>query len=218
MVECFKFYKNMKDIIELYEGNEHLQLLIYDAITEYGLYGVFPENNFPEYAIVAGVIQSLVPTLEKSSNYSQIQAERGSKGGRARKITTEQIEEAIEVAAIKGGKVPTRAEVVDEIQELLGIKIDPKTISRNVPDSRKREIAVSALGQNGDKTDVPQGQNEDKINVPNVPNFGDKTNVPEGHKDKIGTESNVPDVSKGQNGDIKNVPGDKIDVPFVFNF
>lgn len=208
----------MKDIIELYEGNEHLQLLIYDAITEYGLYGVFPENNFPEYAIVAGVIQSLVPTLEKSSSYSQIQSERGSKGGRARKITTEQIEEAIEAAAIRNAKVPTRAEVVEEIQELLGIKIDPKTISRNVPDERKREIAISVLGQNRDKTDVLQRQNGDKTNVSDVPKIGDKTNVPEGHKDKMETKSDVPDVPERQNEDKNSVPGDTINVPVYFNF
>lgn len=216
--ESFTFWANMKDIVELYNGNEHLQLLLYDAITEYGLYGTFPENDFPEYNIVAGVIQSLVPSLDKSRGYNQTQSEKGSKGGRARKITVEQIEGAIEKVAIRSGKVPTRAEVVNEIQELLGIKIDPKTISRNVPDERKREIAISALGQNGDKTNVPQRQNGDKTNVSDVSKIGDKTNVPEGHKDKIGTKSDVPDVSEGQNGDKNSVPGDTINVPVYFNF
>lgn len=199
----FTFWANMKETIEA-RKDEVLKYKMYDALTEYGLYGIWPEDDGSEEAeTLISFVQSMMPSLDKSHNFNKNAAESGAVGGRKQKVTDEQIEQAIkEATKIKMG-VPTRQEVVDQIKALFDIEINTKTVSRRCNDDKKKEIAVNYMRDTGDKTyvsegqEMSQGQNEDKINVSNV--SGD-----------IGTQ--------GQNGDINNVSGDKNVVPFVFNF
>ena len=73
-------------------------------------------------------------------------AEKGSVGGRKQKISDDQIENAIKVAALNKKSIPSRAEVVEAIKKEYDISIDAKTISRRYPDLKKKEIAESVLG------------------------------------------------------------------------
>lgn len=192
----FTFWANMKEAIDVYEGNPEFQYKMYDALTEFALYGVWPEDDGSmESKSLISFVQTMVPSIEKSSGYIKKCAESGASGGRKQKISDSQIEEAIRAAAVKLNGIPTRGDVVAAVFELYGIKIDAKTVSRRFPDAQKIEIAQGALGQNRDIR-TKQGQNE---NVPEGQN-GDKTYVPEGHKDKI------------------NVPERQNKCPPVFNF
>lgn len=170
----FTFWANMKEAIDVFEGNPVYQFKLYDALTEYGLYGVYPEDDGSlEAKNLIMFVQTLAPSLEKSSGYFRQCAEGGSAGGRRSKVTDEQIESAIESLAVKNGKVPTRAEIVEELNEMYGIKVDAKTVSRRCPDERKKQIVrdkIGTEGQNGDKINVPAeekwGQNRDMSFVP----------------------------------------------------
>ena len=194
----FTFWKNMKDCIEIYDDNPIYKCKLYDALTEYGLYGIWPEDDGTKEAKDLIVfVQSMVPSLDKSRNFQQKVAESGAVGGRKQKVTDEQIEDAIKAAALKKNGVPTRQEVVDMLFQQTSIKIDAKTVSRRCGDDRKKELAEGAL--------------RDKINVSE-----DKINVPE-EGDKIEGTSYVPGTL-GQNGDKINVSEDKINVPNTFNF
>lgn len=174
----FTFWSNMKEAIDVYEGNPEYQYRMYDALTEYALYGTWPEDDGTmETKNIIMFVQSMVPSIGKSSNFVKKCAESGAVGGRSQKITDEQIKTAIGNAALKKNAVPTRDEVVDAIKSLYGITISSKTLSRRCPDAEKKEIAEGTLGQNrdiiGTQGHVPetQGQNGDKINVPDTFNF-----------------------------------------------
>lgn len=184
----FTFWSNMKETIDIYDDPIY-KYKLYDALTEYGLYGVWPEDDGTKEAKdILMFVQSMVPSLDKSRNYQQKVAESGAVGGRKQKVSDVQIEEAIKAAALKKNGVPTRQEVVDTLFQQTDIKIDLKTISRRIKDDQKREIAEKIL--------------RDKINVPK-----------EGDKNE-GT-SYVPETL-GQNEDKINVSGDKIDVLDMF--
>lgn len=167
----FTFWANMKEAIDVYEGNPAYQYKMYDALTEYALYGVWPEDDgtFESKNLIM-FVQSMVPSIEKSSNFAKKCAESGSIGGRKQKVSDEQIEEAVRAAAVRLQRVPTRAEVVSALKENVGVVIDAKTVSRRCPDERKREIAEGTLGQNRDKINVP-GDIGDKIDVPEGQNL-----------------------------------------------
>ena len=177
----FTFWANMKEAIDVYEGNPVYQYRMYDALTEYALYGIWPEDDGTmETKSLIMFVQSMVPSIDKSSNFVKKCAESGAAGGRKPKVTDEQIEAAIIAATRKKNDIPNRADVVDALKVMTGITIDVKTISRRFPDAKKKEIAEETLGQNRDITNVQgtQGQNGDKINVsegqndvPNVFNF-----------------------------------------------
>lgn len=174
----FTFWENMKEAIDVYEGKPEFQYKLYDALTEYGLYGTWPEDDGSiEAKTIIMFIQSILPSLEKSSEYLKKQEEYGTIGGRASKVSDEQIKEAIESCAERFRRVPTRREIVEEIERLFEIKVSDKTISRRFPDEKKKRIAEGTLGQNWDKTNVSegqnmsQGQNGDKIKCPDVPVF-----------------------------------------------
>ena len=177
----FTFWANMKEAIDVYEGNPVYQYRMYDALTEYALYGIWPEDDGTmETKSLIMFVQSMVPSIDKSSNFVKKCAESGAAGGRKQKVTDEQIEAAIIAATRKKNDIPNRADVVDALKVMTGITIDVKTISRRFPDAKKKEIAEETLGQNRDITNVQgtQGQNGDKINVsegqndvPNVFNF-----------------------------------------------
>ena len=193
----FTFWSNMKEVIDIYDDPVY-KYKLYDALTEYGLYGIWPEDDgTPETKNILVFIQSLVPSLDKSRNFQQKVAESGAAGGRKQKVTDEQVENAVRAAALKKKEVPTRQEVVDMLFQQTNIKIDKKTISRRCGDDRKKELAEEVL--------------RDIINVSE-----DKNNV-SNEGDKIEGTSYVPGTL-GQNGDITCVSGDKNDVPNTFNF
>ena len=170
----FTFWANMKETIDCYDTDPVLKCKMYDALVEYGLYEVLPEDDGTlETASIKAFLQSITPSLDKSRNYYKDAAERGSNGGRRQKISDEELVEAIQKAALIKGGIPTRQEVVDQISVVTnGISISTKTFSRRINDDQKKEIATRALaeeGQNRDKTNVPnvpEGQNGDKIDVP----------------------------------------------------
>ena len=143
----FTFWGNMKEAIDVYEGNPVYQYRMYDALTEYALYGIWPEDDGTmESKNLIMFVQSMVPSIEKSSNYVKKCAEKGSVGGRKQKISDDQIENAIKVATLNKKGIPSRAEVVEAIKKEYDINIDAKTISRRYPDLKKKEIAESVLG------------------------------------------------------------------------
>lgn len=166
----FTFWESMKDAIDVYEGDYERQFKMYNALAEYGLWGELPEDDGTQLA--KDLISFIIPNkmnLDNSRNFLQKQVERGSKGGSARKVEIEEIEGAVKSAAIRLGKVPTRNDVIQEIEELLGKKISLKTISRNVSTERRKELAEEVLrngtmgqlnvpGTGQDKTDVSLGQ------------------------------------------------------------
>lgn len=144
----FTFWANMKEAIDVYEGNPAYQYRMYDALTEYGLYGIWPEDDGTfETKNLIMFVQSMAPSLDKSSNFGKKCAESGSAGGRKQKVSDEQVEEAIRSAALKLKKVPTRGEVVLELKELFGVQVDIKTISRRCSDEKKRGLAEMALDE-----------------------------------------------------------------------
>lgn len=196
----FTFWSNMKETIDVYDDPVY-KYKLYDALVEYGLYGVMPEDNGTiESKNIIAFIQSMIPSLDKSRNYQQKMVEAGATGGRKQKVTDEQIEEAIRTATVKKMGVPTRQEVVEALFECSGVKIDLRTLSRRCRDDQKKVLADEILRDIRDKTNVP----------------GDKINVP-GNGDKIGGQV-LSLCPQGQNGDKIDVSGDKTNVPDWFNF
>ena len=98
----FTFWANMKEAIDVYEGNPAYQYRMYDALTEYALYGIWPEDDGTmETKSLIMFVQSMVPSIDKSSNFVKKCAESGAAGGRKQKVTDEQIEAAIIAATRK---------------------------------------------------------------------------------------------------------------------
>lgn len=143
----FTFWGNMKETVDKY-ADPVLKYKIYDAITEYGLYGTLPEeheNMSLEEQTISAVVQSFQLSLNKSRNYLENQQQSSVAGGKVKKIEMAQIEEAIKSAARKKGKIPTRDDVVAAIKDEYDITVSIKTVSRNCSDERKREIANEVL-------------------------------------------------------------------------
>ena len=201
----FRFWDNMKETLDLYNYDKTFKCAIYDALVEYGLYGELPEVVDERTGFIRGLIQSWKPSLDKGRIDSEEAAAKSSLGGKnSCKITNEQIEEAVQKATQIKMKIPTRKDIVDTVKELFGIEISEKTISRNLPDDKKREIANKVL--------------EDIKNVPHVPKLiketegqiGDMSQCPNVPKMEIGTE--------GQDKDIENVPMSPKEIAKSFNF
>ena len=196
----FTFWENMQDTIEVYNDPVY-KYKMYDALVNYGLYGIWPENDgSSENQNLTAFVQGMVVSLDRSRNYNAKKAEEGANGGRSQKVNDEDFVKCIQGAALRLGRVPKRDEVVDEIFRQTGEKISAKTVSRRFNDAEKKKIALEILGQNGDKTNVPQGQN----------NMGGHRDI----KDIEGQNRDISYVSEGQNEDKTDVP----DVPFTFNF
>ena len=189
----FRFWDNMKETLDLYDYDKSFKCAIYDALVEYGLYGELPEVVDERTGFIRGLIQSWKPSLDKGRVDSEEAAAKSSLGGKnSCKITDEQIEEAVVKATQIKMKIPTRKDIVDAVNEIFGIEISEKTISRNMPDSKKKEIAIKVLDDIKNVPDVPkiikgtEGQIRDMSSCPDVP------------KIEIGTQ--------GQDRDIENVP------------
>lgn len=170
----FTFWANMKDAIDIYDDDPTFKCKLYDALVEYGLYEVLPEEDgTQETKTIKLFLQTVTPSLDKSRNFYKESAEKGSKGGRRQKISDEELVEAIQKAALTKGGIPTRQEVVDQARILFDdLSLSVKTVSRRFTDAQKKEIALKTLAE--------EGQNEDITNVSNVPERqnGDKTDVP----------------------------------------
>ena len=141
----FTFWANMKEIIEVYK-DEVFKYKLYDAITEYGLYGVWPEDDGTvETQSIISCVQAVAPSLDKSRGYYDKMAKVGSRGGRKPKITDEQLHQALVEVTRKLKRVPTRAEIVAEVAELFKVDIDIRTISRRVTESDKGKVLTEVL-------------------------------------------------------------------------
>ena len=161
----FTFWANMKETIDTYSNFPEFQLKMYDALTEYGLYGIWPEDDGSlESTNLISFVQSMVPSLDKSRNFDQKCEASGAAGGRTQKITDEQIEESVKYFVLKNRKIPSRKEVVEAIKEKYGIAVSEKTISRRFNDEKKKSFCEDILRQNRDINNVSGtlGQNEDK--------------------------------------------------------
>ena len=91
----FTFWGNMKETVDRYQ-DPVLKYKIYDAITEYGLYGILPEehdNMTLEEQTINAVVQSFIISLDKSRIYNETQQQKSVVGGKVKKIELEEIEE-----------------------------------------------------------------------------------------------------------------------------
>lgn len=144
----FTFWANMKEAIEVYK-DEAFKYKLYDAVTEYGLYGVWPEEDGTiETQTIISFVQAIAPSLDKSRGYYDKMAEAGTKGGRKPKITDEQIRYATTEVTKRLKRVPTRGEIVEEIFNLYKINIDVRTVSRKMGEQDKKMILAEVLKQN----------------------------------------------------------------------
>jgi len=147
----FTFWANMKEAIEVYK-DEKFKYRLYDAITEYGLYGVWPEEDGSiETQAIISFVQAIAPSLDKSRGYYEKMAEIGGKGGRKPKIADEQIKNATIEVTKRLRRVPTRGEIVEEISRLYGVNVDVRTISRKMNEQEKRLILAEVLKEKVDK-------------------------------------------------------------------
>jgi hypothetical protein len=147
----FTFWGNMKEAVEKYT-DPVLKYKIYDAITEYGLYGILPEehdNMTLEEQTINATVQSFIVSLDKSRVYNENQQQKSVAGGKVRKIELEEIEEGIRIAAKKKGKIPNRDDVVAAIKEKYNISVSTRTVSRNCNDEHKKQIANEVLAAMG---------------------------------------------------------------------
>ena len=97
----FTFWNNMKETIDIHDDPVY-KYKLYDALTEYGLYGIWPEDNgTKESKDILMFVQSMVPSLDKSRNYQQKVIDSGAVGGRKQKVSDIQIEDAIKAAALE---------------------------------------------------------------------------------------------------------------------
>lgn len=167
----FTFWANMKEAIDVYEGDPVYQYKLYDALTEYALYGVWPEDDGSREARgVISFVQSLVPSIDRSRNFFQKKSNNGEAGGKKQKVSDEQIIAAITICSQNKGGIPTRDEVCEELLKITGVSISAKTVTRRFPDDKKKEIAEEALKQNSDVTKVSEEQS-DVANVSHRNNF-----------------------------------------------
>lgn len=144
----FTFWANMKEAIDVYEGNPEFQYKMYDALTEFALYGVWPEDDGSmESKALISFVQTMVPSVEKSQNYNQKCSDLGASGGRKQKVTDEQIESAIRSVILRLNKEPSRNEIAAEIKTLYMVDINVKTISRRFSKEAIKEIYLQSLGR-----------------------------------------------------------------------
>lgn len=142
----FTFWANMKETIERWP-DPVFKYKCYDALTEYGLYKVLPEDDgtFETQTLIA-FCQSFNNSLETNWNFEEKKSGEGKKGGSKEVYTDEQLETVIEAFGLEHeGKGPTLDELEEKSGELYGKKISSKTFSRRGYDKAKRnEIAKTA--------------------------------------------------------------------------
>lgn len=127
--EKFTFWANMRETIEQNEDIE-LKYKLYSALTNYGLYGIEPDENDKDYGIIMMLLQSMKLTIDKSKEVSEQKAASGAKGGEKEKITDGQMLNAVVEATKKKNKKPTQNDILEICQELYNINVDRRTLSR----------------------------------------------------------------------------------------
>ena len=127
--EKFTFWANMRETIEQNDDVE-LKYKLYSALTNYGLYGVEPDENDKDYGIIMMLLQSMKLTIDKSKEVSQQKAEAGAMGGAQKRIFKEDIEKAIVKTTEDLKRVPTLNEVSATYQKMYGKSISTRSISR----------------------------------------------------------------------------------------
>lgn len=127
--EKFTFWANMRETIEQNEDIE-LKYKLYSALTNYGLYGIEPDENDKDYGIIMMLLQSMKLSIDKSKEVSEQKAASGAKGGEKEKITDGQMLNAVVEATKKKNKKPTQNDILEICQELYNINVDRRTLSR----------------------------------------------------------------------------------------
>lgn len=127
--EKFTFWANMRETIEQNEDVE-LKYKLYSALTNYGLYGIEPDENDKDYGIIMMLLQSMKLTIDKSKEVSEQKAASGARGGEKEKITDGQMLNAVVEATKKKNKKPTQNDVIQMCQELYNITVSRKTLGR----------------------------------------------------------------------------------------
>ena len=146
----FTFWSNMKEAIDVFDKVE-LKYKLYDALTEFALYGVKPDNDgSDDYQIIMMFLQSMIPSLSKSSNFHKNAGEVGAIGGSNQKYSDSQFYEAIKYAAKVKGKVPDKKEIVKAFEEIYGNAPTDKTVGRRVPQDEITRIALEELNSNNE--------------------------------------------------------------------
>lgn len=125
----FTFWANMRETIEQNEDVE-LKYKLYSALTNYGLYGIEPDENDKDYGVIMMLLQSMKLTIDKSKEVSEQKAASGAKGGEKEKITDGQMLNAVVEATKKKNKKPTQNDVIQMCQELYNITVSRKTLGR----------------------------------------------------------------------------------------
>lgn len=127
--EKFTFWANMRETIEQ-NDNVELKYKLYSALTNYGLYGIEPDENDKDYGVIMMLLQSMKLTIDKSKEISQQKAEVGAMGGAKKRIFKEDIEEAIVKATKDLKRVPTLNEVCAVYQKMFSGNISTKSMGR----------------------------------------------------------------------------------------
>lgn len=141
----FTFWSNMKESIDMFE-DPVFKYKLYDALTEFALYGVKPDNDgTQEYMTIMMFLQSMMPSLSKSSNFHKHAGEIGSVGGSNQKYSDNQFYEAIRLAAKQKGKVPDKKDIVKAFNEIYGNAPTDKTVGRRVSQEEIARIALEEL-------------------------------------------------------------------------
>jgi hypothetical protein len=140
----FTFWSNMKETIDVFD-DVGLKYKLYDTLVEFALYGVEPEADDPDYITLKMFLQSMKPSIEKSSGYHKKQSELGGIGGSNQQYSDDKLIEAVKFATSKVGKVPTRKNIVSAYEELYGNAPSEKTIGRRLSKEAIEECAVEAL-------------------------------------------------------------------------
>lgn len=125
----FTFWANMRETIEQNEDVE-LKYKLYSALTNYGLYGIEPDENDKDYGIIMMLLQSMKLTIDKSKEVSKQKAEAGAAGGAQQRIYKEDIEKAIVKATKDKNGVPTKQQAADAYFKIFGQKISTRALDR----------------------------------------------------------------------------------------
>lgn len=136
----FTFWDNMKETIEKY-SDPVFKYKCYDALTEYGLYKVLPEDDGTfESQVLIAFCQGFNNALQTNWNFEEKKSEEGKKGGSKELYSDEQLEEVIKAIGIeKCGKSPTLQDLENKSAELYGKHIAQKTFTRRGYNKAKRD-------------------------------------------------------------------------------
>ena len=140
----FTFWENMKDSIDVFE-DPVMKYKLYDALAEYALYGVKPEKSDPDYFTIMMFLQSIEPSLKKSSSYLKEQQDASLKGGKNTSYKDEDLNEAVREAAKSLNHIPKRKDIVEMYSKLFGKTPSERTIGRRISDERIAQLAAEVI-------------------------------------------------------------------------